>query len=60
MEEGVSSHKFNLELVTNNCKAMCKNFTKKSPTIAPVVLARIGAMDLVALCLKSSMEATVR
>ena len=29
-------------------------------TIAPVVLARIGAMDLVALCLKSSMEATVR
>ena len=24
--EGVSSHKSNLELVTNNCKAMCKNY----------------------------------
>ena len=31
----------------------------EQPTIAPVVLARIGAMDLVALCLKSSMDATV-
>ena len=46
----------------NNSKLQNITLTRSAgqPTIAPVVLARMGAMDLVALCLNSSMEATVR